>query len=99
MKTTSTAAIAVDHLSFRYADAQRWVLRDINLAVAAGDTLLILGPSGCGKSTLALCLNGLIPHLIEGEMQGQVLLWGQPPAVLGGESPSPQPAAPSPDTR
>ncbi len=75
----STAAVAVENLSFRYADSERWVLRDVRLSARAGETLLILGPSGCGKSTLALCLNGLIPHLIEGEMTGSVLVWGAPP--------------------
>lgn len=42
-----------------------------------GEAILILGPSGCGKSTLTLCLNGLIPHTIGGEMTGQVLIAGR----------------------
>lgn len=36
--------------------------------------MLLLGPTGCGKSTLALCLNGLIPQLVGGEMQGRVFI-------------------------
>lgn len=77
--------VAIENVSFRYADSERWVLRDINLTVYRGETLLILGPSGCGKSTLALCLNGLIPTLIEGELKGRVV-WGAPPSDL---APSP----------
>lgn len=45
--------------------------------VERGETILILGPSGCGKSTLTLCLNGLIPHTIGGEMTGQVFIAGR----------------------
>ena len=78
---TQAPAIAVSHLSFRYAESERWVLRDLSFIVAPGETVLLLGPSGSGKSTLALCLNGLIPHLIEGEMQGDVLIWGHAPTI------------------
>ncbi len=34
-------------------------LKDINLAVAAGEMIAIMGPSGCGKTTLLNCLSGL----------------------------------------
>ena len=35
------------------------VLRDIDLAVAAGEVVVVCGPSGSGKSTLIRCVNGL----------------------------------------
>ena len=38
--------------------------------------MLVLGPSGSGKSTLTLCLDGLIPHLVEGDYSGQVAVAG-----------------------
>ena len=73
----SPPPIAVEHLRFRYAGAERSVLNDISFNVAEGETVLLLGPSGCGKSTLVLCLNGLIPHEIDGEMAGEVRIWGR----------------------
>jgi len=45
------------------------VLRDINLAVAAGEFFVILGPSGSGKSTLLRVMSGL-----EKSFQGEVRL-------------------------
>jgi len=35
------------------------VLRDLDLAVADGEFLVLVGPSGCGKSTLLRLLAGL----------------------------------------
>ncbi len=37
------------------------VLRDIDLAVTAGEVVVVCGPSGSGKSTLIRCVNGLEP--------------------------------------
>ncbi|MGI8969674.1 MAG: ABC transporter ATP-binding protein, partial [Dehalococcoidia bacterium] len=72
-----TAAVAIEHLTFRYAGRKRPCLHDVSCAIAPGETVLILGPSGCGKSTLAQCLNGLIPHVIEGELSGTVRIAGR----------------------
>ncbi|MBB1601006.1 amino acid ABC transporter ATP-binding protein [Variovorax sp. UMC13] len=38
------------------------VLRDIDLAVAKGERIVICGPSGSGKSTLVRCINSLEKH-------------------------------------
>jgi len=48
------------------------VLRDINLAVASRERVVICGPSGSGKSTLIRCINGLERH-----EQGKVIVEGQ----------------------
>jgi general L-amino acid transport system ATP-binding protein len=47
-----------------FARVNKWygqfhVLRDIDLAVARGERIVICGPSGSGKSTLIRCINGL----------------------------------------
>lgn len=51
-------------------------LVDLDLAILPGETVLVLGPSGSGKSTLTLCLDGLIPHLVEGDYGGEVSVAG-----------------------
>ncbi len=38
------------------------VLKDINLAVHAGERIVVCGPSGSGKSTLIRCINNLEEH-------------------------------------
>ncbi|ANY70571.1 hypothetical protein BBD42_05155 [Paenibacillus sp. BIHB 4019] len=47
-----------------------------DLQIMDGETVLLLGPSGSGKSTLALCLSGLIPHAIAGELSGHIRING-----------------------
>lgn len=52
--------IEIKNLSFRYAEGEPWILRNLNLTIHAGEAVAIVGPSGCGKSTLAKLLLGLL---------------------------------------
>jgi iron(III) transport system ATP-binding protein len=53
------------------------VLRDVSLAVEAGQVLALLGPSGCGKTTLLRTIAGLeVPDAGEVEVSGRVLTSG-----------------------
>ena len=63
------------NLSFQYPQDDRG-LPPISLELNPGEITLVTGPSGCGKSTLARCLMGLIPHLYNGELTGEVWLNG-----------------------
>jgi energy-coupling factor transporter ATP-binding protein EcfA2 len=67
--------LRTQNLSFRYPQDDRG-LPPISLDINPGEITLITGPSGCGKSTLARCLMGLIPHLYNGELTGEVRLNG-----------------------
>jgi len=68
--------IRIRDLCYRYPGQFGWVLRDLNLDVEAGETVLVCGASGSGKSTLCRTLNGLIPHFHRGEMKGSVHVAG-----------------------
>lgn len=70
-------AIELHNVSFTYWEAEEPSLKDINLEVEAGQFVLITGPTGGGKSTFLMLLNGLIPHLIHGKLDGKVLINGQ----------------------
>jgi ABC-type multidrug transport system fused ATPase/permease subunit len=45
-------SIKLDCVSFRYSDAEPWVLRNINLEISKGSCIGFVGKSGSGKSTL-----------------------------------------------
>lgn len=68
--------IRVEELSFKYTGAKEYSLKNINLKVKKGEFLGILGASGSGKSTLCLTFNGIIPHSIKGEFNGNVFVQG-----------------------
>jgi phosphonate transport system ATP-binding protein len=53
----SGAALRVSGLSKRYGDHA--VLRDVSLAVAPGEFVVLFGPSGAGKTTLFRCIGRL----------------------------------------
>ena len=59
------------NVSFRYPDAKREVLTDINIKATAGQTIGIMGPTGCGKSTII----SLMPRFMDAS-SGQVLVDG-----------------------
>ncbi len=65
-------------VSFRYADAEPWVLRDVNLTIEPGENLAVVGASGCGKTTLLKLLLGLLPPT-----EGEILVDGVPVSRLG----------------
>ena len=52
-------ALAVEIIGLHKWYGEFHVLRDINLAVARGERIVICGPSGGGKSTLLRCINRL----------------------------------------
>ncbi len=65
------AHVRIDHVSFSYPGGGRPVLRDVNLDVARGETLVIAGATGSGKTTLL----HLVPRLAD-VTGGRVLVGG-----------------------
>lgn len=68
--------IKAQNFRFQYKDSKEGLF-DLNFEIKEGDFILLAGDSGSGKSTLIKCLNGLIPHLFEGKIEGEILLEGE----------------------
>lgn len=61
-------------------------MRDIDLAIDAGQRVLLLGASGAGKSTLLHGLAGVLGEHDEGEQTGSLAVDGVSPAAARGRS-------------
>lgn len=68
--------ITFEGVTFRHDNRTAPTLGDINLSIRRGSFTLLVGPSGSGKSTLCMLLNGIIPHLLGGELSGRVVVDG-----------------------
>ena len=77
-RTGDVPVIELRHVDKHFGDLH--VLRDINLAVARGEVLVVIGPSGSGKSTLCRTINRL-----ETIDSGEVLIEGKPLPLEGRE--------------
>jgi branched-chain amino acid transport system ATP-binding protein len=56
---TSASALEVRGLSTGYGETT--IVRDVDLDVRAGETLVLIGPNGHGKTTLVRAISGLLP--------------------------------------
>ncbi len=73
----SEVVVDLSGVTYTYEGEAAPVLRNISLKVNRGDFVLILGPSGCGKSTLLHLLNGSVPHILNGTLEGAAVICGK----------------------
>lgn len=66
-----TASVVFKNVSFKYPDADEYVLKDISFEAKEGETVAFIGSTGSGKSTLI----NLIPRLYD-VTEGEVLIDG-----------------------
>lgn len=65
--------LAFKDVSFTYKNSNNKVLDRVNFKINKGECILLTGVSGSGKSTLIHLMNGLIPTLYEGQLEGEIL--------------------------
>ncbi|MGX7092604.1 ABC transporter ATP-binding protein [Hutsoniella sourekii] len=63
--------VSCQDLTFTYQHQTQASIKDINLTVKQGETILICGASGSGKTSLTRIINGLAPNYLQGKLTGQ----------------------------
>ncbi|HZX78071.1 ABC transporter ATP-binding protein [Lysobacter sp.] len=63
---------AFENVGFRYPDAEKWALRNLDFELRAGEVLALVGENGAGKTTLVK----LLARLYEPD-EGRILLDGR----------------------
>jgi energy-coupling factor transport system ATP-binding protein len=76
--TAGPAAVRLAGWGFRHATRRGWAVRDVDLAIAPGERVLLTGASGAGKSTLLRALGGLLDPEA-GDAVGDLTVDGAPP--------------------
>ncbi|GAA1952667.1 ABC transporter ATP-binding protein [Microbacterium aquimaris] len=66
-----TGHLLLDHVSHRYADAERDAIHDVTLDIPAGRTVAFVGSSGSGKSTMLNLVLGFVRPI-----SGRILIDG-----------------------
>ena len=70
-KGTEVGTIEFKNVSFKYPDAEEYILKDISFKIEKGETVAFVGSTGSGKSTLI----NLIPRFYD-VTEGEVLVDG-----------------------
>ena len=70
-KTTETGAVEFKNVSFKYPDAEEYLLKNISFKAEKGQTIAFIGSTGSGKSTLI----NLVPRFYDAT-DGEVLVDG-----------------------
>lgn len=70
-KSTEKGTVEFKNVSFKYPDADEYVLKDISFRANKGDTVAFIGSTGSGKSTLI----NLVPRFYDAT-EGEVLVDG-----------------------
>ncbi|MDQ0199721.1 ABC transporter ATP-binding protein [Neobacillus ginsengisoli] len=66
--------IQLKNVTYTYEDEIEPVLKNLSLEIFEGEFVLLVGPSGSGKSTICQTFNGIIPNVLEGEIEGEIIV-------------------------
>ncbi|MEM0146637.1 MAG: energy-coupling factor transporter ATPase [Conexivisphaerales archaeon] len=69
-------AVEIKNLKISYGMEKEPALEGINLDIEEGEFVLLVGRTGSGKSTLLNAINGVIPHVIEANVEGTINVFG-----------------------
>lgn len=73
------------NVTYTYPLADEPSIQNVSLNIEEGKFYGIVGENGSGKTTLCAILRGFAPSFYQGDIQGEVLVYGKPIGEYGGE--------------
>ena len=73
------------NVTYTYPLADEPSIRNVSLSIEEGKFYGVVGENGSGKTTLCAILRGFAPSFYQGDIQGEVLVYGKPIGEYGGE--------------
>ncbi len=68
--------ITFDNVTYTYPGTETPALDSISFSVLPGEYVAVLGLNGAGTTTLGLCVNGVVPTMLGGDLEGTVTVAG-----------------------
>ena len=75
--TKEKKILEIQDVTYTYDGERLPVWEHLSCCFFEGKIHAVSGPSGCGKSSILSLIDGLIPHMYEGKLEGSVLLKGE----------------------
>ncbi|NLG99688.1 MAG: energy-coupling factor ABC transporter ATP-binding protein [Chloroflexi bacterium] len=76
VETNSEFLVEIRDVTYTHWNHTEPTLKGLSLAIRRGTFNVLVGPGGSGKSTICDLLSGKIPHLMGGELEGEVWVDG-----------------------
>jgi energy-coupling factor transporter ATP-binding protein EcfA2 len=76
LEAHSELLVEIKNVSYTHWNHSEPTLRGLSLTIQRGTLNVLVGPGGSGKSTICDLISGKIPHLLGGDLQGDVWIDG-----------------------
>lgn len=73
----SNPIIELKNFSFRYEGAEELVLKNVTMTINEGEFVGIVGCNRAGKSTICKCMVGILPFVMGGQWDGEIVVDGK----------------------
>jgi len=69
--------VSIENVNYKYPTSEDNVLKNLSLSLEEGKVYAFIGENGGGKSTICNLIKGFIPHIYNGELEGDITIYGK----------------------
>lgn len=68
--------VVINLLTYQYSGSNKPALHEVSIKINKGEFIGVIGANNSGKSTFCNAVAGVVPHLFQGKIEGNVLIDG-----------------------